>query len=64
MKSSYYNSIPCACRLLVGLNAVAIFMAYENGDNKGQRRDGASKACWLKRAFKSKDRYLMTRLTT
>ena len=30
---------------------VAIFMAYENGDNKDQLRDDASKACWLNKSL-------------
>ena len=30
---------------------VAIFMVHENGDNKGQPRDGASKACWLNKGL-------------
>ena len=27
-------------------------MVHQNGDNKGQARDGASNECWLNRAFK------------
>ena len=30
---------------------VAIFMVHENGDNNGQPRDGASKACWLNKGL-------------
>ena len=30
---------------------VAIFMDHENEDNKGQPKDGASKACWLNRSL-------------
>ena len=30
---------------------VAIFMGHENGDNKGQLRDDASKACWLNKSL-------------
>ena len=30
---------------------VTIFMAHENGDNKDQPRDGASKACWLNKSL-------------
>ena len=30
---------------------VTIFMGHENGDNKGQLRDDASKACWLNKSL-------------
>ena len=30
---------------------VAIFMAHENGDNKGKPRDDTCKACWMKQSL-------------
>ena len=54
-KSSYLKALiqpECLARVASWLAfVIAIFMGHENGDNKGQLRDDASKACWLNKSL-------------
>ena len=51
IQSAYLGPVGSWLVLVAAIFMAAIFMADENGDNKGQTRDGACTASWLNKSL-------------